>query len=168
MKVSTKRGDTGTTSIFGNRIEKTSLIIEVLGEIDTCIAECILLSTKWDSESSTAKKIVEDLNCICAILAGYSPASEFTDDKTIWLEQTMDQDSISDSFQFVYPFGNEKVATINHLRTTVRKVERVLYHLNKEQEVPSSILRYINRLSDFWFVIGCREYLNSTTKENAI
>lgn len=168
MKVSTKRGDTGTTSIFDHRVSKSSLVIEVLGELDSCIAECILLSAKWDFESSTSKKIVEDLNCICAIIAGYRPTSLFTDDKTEWLEKTMDQDSITDSFHFVYPFDNEKAAAMNHLRTTVRKVERVLCQLIQEQEVPPAILRYINRLSDFWFILGCREYFENTTKENVL
>lgn len=168
MKVSTKQGDTGTTSIFGNRVDKTNLIIEALGVLDSCIAETILLSAKWDSESSTAKKIVEDLNCICAIITGYNQPSTFGDDKINWLEQTMDQETIEDSFQFVYPFDNEKAATINHLRTTVRQVERTLFKLNQEQEVPQSILSYINRLSDFWFVLGCKEYLKHTTKENVL
>jgi cob(I)alamin adenosyltransferase len=168
MKVSTKRGDTGTTSIYGNRTTKTSLVIEALGELDSCIAECILLCTKWDSLSSTCKTIVEDLNCICAIIAGYSPITSFTDDRTSWLEITMDQDSLDESFKFIYPFNNEKIATINHLRTTVRTVERALFRLNDEQPVPQNILNYINRLSDFWFILGCKEYNKTSNKENIL
>lgn len=166
MKVSTKFGDTGTTTISSGRVDKTCTLIHALGELDSCIAESILISTKWDTLSSTCKQIVEDLNCICSILTGYRESSHFNDTRTTWLESTIDGANIPDSFQFVYPFHNEKAASINHLRTTVRSVERSLFALNKEQSVPPIILSYINRLSDFWFIYCCKELIELPQKEN--
>lgn len=165
MKVSTKLGDTGTTSAYGCRVDKSSPLINTLGELDSCIAECILLSSKWDSLSSTCEHIVEDLNCICAIITGYNPNDVFTEERTKWLEVEMDQESIDDNFHFVYPFHNEKAAQINHLRTTVRSVERCLFSLNKEQAITQEILSYVNRLSDFWFILGCKVLLNECDNE---
>ncbi|MFV0552508.1 MAG: ATP:cob(I)alamin adenosyltransferase [Anaerorhabdus sp.] len=165
MKVSTKLGDTGTTSAYGCRVDKSSTLINTLGELDSCIAECILISSKWDSLSSTCQHIVEDLNCICAIITGYNSSNLFTEKRTKWLEVEMNQESIDEDFHFVYPFHNERAAALNHLRTTVRSVERSLFTLNKEQPVALEILSYINRLSDFWFIIGCKELINECINE---
>lgn len=157
MKVSTKLGDTGTTSAHGQRIDKTSLLIECLGQLDSCIAECVLLGSRWCEITPYCKHIVEDLNCICAIISGYMTSDHFNVERVDWLESEMNENSLTEEFQFIYPFKNEKAAQINHLRTTVRSAERNLFCLSKEQDISQNILSYINRLSDFWFIMCCKE-----------
>lgn len=157
MKVSTKLGDTGTTSAHGQRIDKTSTLIECLGQFDSCIAECILLSSRWHEVTTYCEHIVDDLNCICAIISGYMNSDNFNVNKVDWLENEMSENSLTEEFQFIYPFRNEKAAQINHLRTTVRSAERILFCLNVEQDISQNILSYMNRLSDFWFIMCCKE-----------
>ncbi len=154
MKISTKKGDFGQTDFAKKRVKKSDYRIECLGQLDSCIAEGILLAAQVPSLRETCQQITEDLNLLCSILAGYQPKELFIG-KTQELERKMNVPC--STFNFIYPYENVIAAKLNHLRTTVRNVERSLCRLHDEEPLPLEILSYMNRLSDFWFILCCKE-----------
>lgn len=155
MKTSTKRGDQGITDIKGKRIKKTDPIIEALGCLDELMAEMILLAALFPDNKEDLKIKVEQLSLISAILAGYADAAQFNSQILIELEKEIEVlEKNTEQFQFVYPFNSEESARWNLIRSKARKVERTFWHL-EENQLPSALYCYLNRLSDWLFLKGC-------------
>ncbi len=155
MTFSTKKGDFGKTEIASGQIQKDSLLIEVIGQMDSCIAEVVLLATKYPFLKDPCQKVIQDCSLICAILTGYQPEESFQH-QCLWLEESLD--NLSEyQFKFIYPLDNPCAAEINHLRCSVRSAERSCWRLHQKQPVSQNILSYMNRLSDFWYGMCCKE-----------
>ena len=71
MKVTTRHGDYGLTDVHGKRISKTDLLMEVIGELDTLMAQIILCSAHDETYRADLIQITEDLTTLCSYLAGY-------------------------------------------------------------------------------------------------
>jgi cob(I)alamin adenosyltransferase len=163
MKIYTKRGDKGNTSLFGGtRVSKSSARIEAYGTVDELnsvlgLAASYLLSekgTKWIS------KVQEDLLVLGADLA--TPYSSKTridriDEEAItFLEEVIDsmEEELPPLKNFILPGGSHQGAALHLARTVCRRTERAAVACQEEEEISAMAIKYLNRLSDFLFVLG--------------
>jgi cob(I)alamin adenosyltransferase len=173
MKIYTKRGDKGSTQLAsGENVEKSDERIEAYGTIDELNAVIGLLkerilaaprgvSPKFDQENFKAllENIQSNLFTLGSVVAGYEPLRASLGDlegQTQALEQKIDQweKELPRLVNFVLPGGSELGATAHLVRTVCRRAERRIVSLQETQETGAEILRYVNRLSDFFFVLG--------------
>lgn len=155
MKVATKLGDTGMTDLLNQRVSKADIRIQCLAQLDHCMAAIILYIAQTPQESERMKPQVERLSLISAIVSGYVEETQWDQAVNHQLDEDVAQmEKQWDQFNFVYPFNHFNAAQLNQLRTEVRLVESKLVELNQIHPISSSILSYINRLSD-WFYLNC-------------
>lgn len=171
-KVYTKTGDAGETGLVGGeRVAKDSPRIESYGTVDELQAVLGMLRAalaESDREPEVCRdglqavnRIQQDLFDLGSTLA--TPVkyldrvkNPITEERIVWLETTMDgwNESLAPLRSFVLSGGGRFSALSHVARTVCRRCERVILGLSREEEVPGEVLRYINRLSDFLFVLG--------------
>lgn len=171
MKIYTKTGDGGTTGLYGGtRVPKHHIRIECYGTIDELNSHLGLLR---DQEIDVIHKkvlaeIQDRLFTAGAVLAtppeketlksGQSRLSiDRVDEKDIQLlESEIDRmdASLPPMTHFVLPGGHSTVSFCHIARCVCRRAERLAVHLNHMEPVDPAILRYLNRLSDYLFVLA--------------
>lgn len=169
-KIYTKSGDAGQTSLVdGKKIPKTSLRLEVYGTVDelnsivgvlrTEALEARLNKSVADETTAMMKLIQNKLFDVGSLLAcsvdfdsSKLPQIKVSDIET--LEKKMDeyQESLEELKSFTLPGGGKLNAWAHMARTVCRRLERLLWKLNESEELNPLILKYINRLSDYFFV----------------
>lgn len=161
MKIYTKSGDTGTTSLIGGkRIGKDNPLVETYGEIDELCSLVGLLHSLCGEPM--LQRVQRDL-----FQLGSHIASSFSRPFAIGtgqLEDAIDtmQAELPRIDRFVLP-GGTVAASVAHLcRTTARRVERRTVAL-KDGGISPDALAYLNRLSDYFFVLA--RYLNFIEKK---
>ena len=163
-QIYTKTGDEGKTGLGdGTRVEKFSARIECLGCVDELNSIIGLILTENVPQTHILKKIQHDLFDIGGELS--IPNYKKIDMRKVsFLEQELDQmnASLPPLKDFILPGGSKPAAYTHLARTVCRRVERNLFLLNDREEVNKNALKYINRLSDFLFVLA--RYIN---KENS-
>ncbi len=171
MKIYTKTGDKGTTSLYGGtRVPKYNNRIEAYGTIDELNSFLGLLR---DQEISAKDKnfiiqIQTDLFTVGAVLAT-PPEKEIlkNGEKRLKiplinnrdiekLEQEIDtiDSKLEPMTHFVLPGGHTTVSYCHVSRSICRRAERLINYLHSEIEVDANVLKYINRLSDYLFVLA--------------
>ena len=165
MKVYTKEGDSGTSSVLGSkkRIPKSSQIFDLLGLCDEINATlgCALVDLKRGPVTSLIEAIQEELFQIGAYIAGLKPTSQ---DKKVWAEKVRQMESKIDKYSlklpivksFILPGGTRSASQIHLARVKVRTLERELVSfVNRGNKMSLRfLLPYINRLSDLLFIIA--------------
>lgn len=156
-KLYTKTGDDGTTSLAnGTRVSKTDIRIETNGTIDELNA--ILGLAKAQAPKPLSIKIADiqhNLVDIMAAVAGKTIDTTHIEFDTQLFEQEM---SASDSpFSFATPGSSVLNAVLHMARTKTRTCERRLWEVNTITPLPSAILIYLNRLSDYLFFVSTKE-----------
>jgi cob(I)alamin adenosyltransferase len=179
-KLYTKNGDSGKTHLVGgSMIEKFSLKIGCVGEIDELNSHLGLIRTKVEMLQDkphivgTLAQIQNDLFDIGAYIATdvsseYKQSLNIITDKHVrFLEDKIDNitESIPELKSFVLPGGSELNAFLHIARTVCRRTERNLWLLNTEEDVSKSVLIYINRLSDFLFALSRYFIISAEKKE---
>ena len=164
MKKYTKTGDKGTTSLIGGkRVAKYHPRIEAYGTVDELISQVGLLRDQNINEETKHFLInVQDrlMNCASILAADCSdckiqiPKILFEDIQTI--EKEIDKmDSMLEPLKsFILPGGHHVVSLCHVCRTVCRRCERIIIKLSEETPVPENVVIYINRLSDFFFVLS--------------
>lgn len=175
MAIYTKRGDKGETSLYDEknaqrvRISKESLIVSTLGAVDElnssigiCASFCKDKKTK-----NLLEDIQRDLLKVGSIIAGSK--LRFSKVKTKKLERVIDnlEGTLPVLKNFVLPGGTKLASHIHFSRSLSRKAERRLVALSKKSEVKEQILTYLNRLSDFLFMLA-REANHKEGRKDAI
>ena len=161
-KIYTRGGDKGYTSVIGGkRVKKSSILIETIGNIDELNAVLGLAIAYLDTKKKKfLENIQNDLFDIGADLA--TPLSKkrnvirLNKNQIVLLENKIDEINreLSPLKSFILP-GGDKVSALLHLaRTVCRRSEIQLVKLLDKKNVNSEILIYINRLSDFLFVLA--------------
>lgn len=164
MKIYTKTGDGGTTALLGGRrVSKADIRIEAYGTVDELNAYVGLLRDQEINRSRAAflKKIQEILFVIGATLAT-SPGKNKVKKPDIYpedvqlLEEEIDRmdHQLEPLRKFVLPGGHQVVSYCHLGRTVCRRAERRVVSLQGEEEVDENIIQYLNRLSDYFFVLG--------------
>lgn len=168
-KIVTKTGDSGTTGIAGNiRLEKYHPRIETIGLIDELnsligigIAELQIELQKQSSSGISALEalVIEwsDIQHELFNLGGElsMPGNSLITENAVNTleEQLMIYNELLPPLkEFILPGGSPLVAKTHYIRAISRKVERALWALNSNDPVNSHSLKYLNRLSDYFFI----------------
>jgi len=165
MKIYTKTGDKGTTALFtGTRVPKHHIRIESYGTIDELNAFLGLLrDQEMDSHSKkTITLIQEKLFTVGSILATEPKKDSrlkiprINADDIALLEREMDtmNENLPQMTHFILPGGHPTVSYCHIARTVCRRAERMISYLNENEPLPETLLSYINRLSDYLFVLA--------------
>lgn len=163
MKIYTKTGDTGTTSLYGGRrVSKDELRIEAYGTVDE-LNSFIGLCASSLLDTDVLEVIMEIQNRLFTI--GSSLAND--PQKTLdfpdilesdiqLLENTIDNlnKDLTPLTNFILPGGNKAVSYAHICRTVARRTERRVVSLADQEKVDPIIVKYLNRLSDFFFVLA--------------
>jgi cob(I)alamin adenosyltransferase len=176
MKIYTKRGDKGQTSLIGGtKVSKHHLRIESYGTVDELNSYIGLIrSQKIDEEQKNVLKEIQDrLFTIGSSLASDPEHSKMKIpdlheyDVTL-LEEEMDKmnEMLPALKHFILPGGELAVASCHLARCVCRRAERIAVHLSEESFVDEKVLIYLNRLSDYLFVLGRKISYDDKIEEN--
>lgn len=170
MKIYTKTGDKGDTALYGGtRVSKASARVDSYGNIDELNSFIGLAKSEITDEKVLAqlKKIQFDLFTVGSesatpadklILAnGKSRLSLMISDREIEeLEQWMDEyeTDLEPLQYFILPGGGKSATALHVCRTVCRRAERGLVLLNETEEIRAELIKYLNRLSDYLFMLA--------------
>lgn len=164
MKIYTKTGDSGTTSLFsGGRVSKNHLRVEAYGTVDELNSYIGLVRSSNASEKTDEylEKVQNQLFRLGADLATPMDAKaawlvRITADEVEWLETTIDELTalLPELKNFILPGGVLAAAHLQIARTICRRAERLLVALAENEAINEQALIYLNRLSDWLFTLG--------------
>lgn len=166
FKIYTKTGDKGTTGLIGGvRVSKSNLRIEAYGTVDELNSQLGVVNDAAGNEqvSEWLREIQDRLFTIGSELAT-APNKEIKmklpdlhDSDVVWLELRMDKmdEILPEMRHFILPGGNLAGSFCHVARCICRRCERLCVALEESGEaVPAPIIPYLNRLSDFLFVLA--------------
>ena len=164
MKIYTRKGDTGTTSLIGGtRISKHALRIETYGTVDELNSHIGLIRDQ-EIQSNYKEQLIEiqdRLFTIGSLLAADPHKSsmklpELTEEDVVYLENKIDEldELLPEMKFFVLPGGHTTVSFCHIARCVCRRAERLSNQLHEEQTTSPIILKYLNRLSDYLFTLA--------------
>jgi len=159
-KLYTKKGDRGQTGLNnGHRVPKNHIRVEAYGTVDEVNALLGLISTQLSdpSQRTQLEHVQGMLFEIGTVLARPDARHHRPDDGDVLeLEFAIDEmtNDLPPLTNFILPGGTELAATIHLARTITRRAERRVITVSQHEEVPPVILRYLNRLSDFLFILA--------------
>ena len=173
MKIYTKTGDNGTTGLYGGkRVSKSDLQIDAYGTVDELNSWLGLVATY--EVLKDLQPFVYTLQSELFNLGSYLASSpdkklKLPELKTELIQELEDK---MDEFQsvlpelkfFILPGGSREAAECQIARTVCRRAERLVVELSQTQEVVPSIIHFLNRLSDFLFLLA-RKIVNDQGHE---
>ena len=161
-KIYTKGGDKGYTSIVGGkRVKKSSYLIEAIGNVDELNAFLgLVVNYLKPTHKNIIFNIQNDLFDIGADIA--TPLNKkknnirLRKNQTIYLEKEIDKinSKLRPLNSFILPGGNEISGWLHLARTISRRCEISIVKLSEKNKINLEILKYINRVSDFLFVLA--------------
>ena len=162
MKIYTKTGDDGNTGLQGNfRIAKSHPRIIAYGTVDEANAALgIVLSNKLDKEmTSILTEIQNDLFLLGADLSNPNlndVKNRVSLESVEKLEKYIDkfESELSPLTNFILPGGDIIASQLHFTRTVVRRAETLVVYLSEKDEINSNCIKYLNRLSDLFFVMS--------------
>lgn len=164
MKIYTRTGDKGKTSIIGGRVEKDDIRVEAYGTVDE--VNCFVGQAVTQLDPEIFKDVLADLEKIqhelfdCGgDLANVTKNRELklTQESVEYLEKKIDGfiEEAPKLERFILPGGAPASASIHIARTVTRRAERLVVSLVKaDPEVSEISLKYLNRLSDYFFALA--------------
>lgn len=179
MKIYTKTGDKGTTALYGgNRVSKASARVESYGNIDELNSFIGLAKSEITDEKvlNQLKKIQFDLFTLGSESATPTDKLTLANGKsrlTLMISETEieELENWMDEYEtqleplqyFILPGGGKSATALHVCRTVCRRAERSLVFLNESEEVRPELIKYLNRLSDYLFVLA--RYVSKLNKE---
>lgn len=166
MKIYTRTGDDGTTGLVdGSRLPKHAGRMEAIGAVDEANSAIGLATVALAERQYAAPltRIQNDLFDLGADIA--TPGADFTPSEMVlrmvasqasWLEVQIDalNQGVPPLTSFILPGGGEAAARVHVARASVRRAERAMTALAAEAPVNPAALAYVNRLSDYLFVLA--------------
>lgn len=167
-RVYTRTGDDGKTSLVGGkRVSKTHVRLNAYGTIDelNSFVGSLICEIKDDDTLIILSFIQHKLFTVGSYLATETEimppkdASIIKDEDIERLEKEMDRmdSELPPLKQFVLPGGSEAAARAHICRAVCRRAERCIYSVKEEYEVDEQILKFVNRLSDYFFLLARKE-----------
>lgn len=175
MKIYTKTGDKGKTSLLGGtRVSKSNERINTYGTIDELNSFLGLVSDLDQNKDRVLfiRNIQSRLFTIGSSLAAetdrakeFKPDLEDTD--VTELEKAIDDmnESLPAMKNFILPGGHQLISATHISRTVCRRAERLIINLSESEDVEEIIIRYLNRLSDYLFVLARKQGHDLKIKE---
>jgi cob(I)alamin adenosyltransferase len=177
MKIYTRTGDDGSTSLFsGERVSKTSLRVEACGTLDEL--NCVIGATRAATPTAPTEKYLAtiqrhlfSLGANLATSGKRQHAARIGPVETTWLETEIDRmaSELPTLRNFILPGGSTTAAQIHLARAICRRAERTVVNLSQSEEINGNALIFLNRLSDFLFILARYEnLLNGVTEQKWI
>lgn len=166
MKIYTKGGDKGSTSLWGGkRVSKASLRIDAYGTIDELNVHIGLVRDVINDNET--KLLLEEIQNQLFTFGSHLAADpdkkdlelpEIDVDQITALEKAIDhmEEELPPLTAFILPGGHEHVSYCHLARVVCRRAERLVIALNEEESINTAIIIYLNRLSDYLFVLSRR------------
>lgn len=160
MKIYTKTGDEGTTSLVGGtRVAKNNPRVMAYGDVDELISHIGLLRCEIPDSDKTLRRVQEALMLGSAYLASDSDKKKlkpFQEEEIMFLETEIDAMTGKMPAQkaFILPAAPRSASLCHIARTVCRRAERSSVSLSDKSEGIFLVIRYLNRLSDFLFTLG--------------
>ena len=164
MKIYTKKGDKGETSLIGGmRVPKHDLRIEAYGTVDELNSYLGVLrdqdiDAKYKAELIAIQQLLFTIGSHLAVgKEGRSmKLPELKSEHITLLENSIDamDEALPPMRYFVLPGGHQSVSFCHVARCVCRRAERLVVHLASEEQVEEIILQYLNRLSDYLFTLS--------------
>jgi cob(I)alamin adenosyltransferase len=176
MRVYTKTGDDGTSGLIGGtRVEKYDLRLEAYGTVDELNSWLGLIRSQ-PIDQITREILLSVQNILFVIGARLATDLTKTDlsvrlplslSEITKLEKEMDRilDQLPPMEHFVLPGGSNTVSYCHLARTVCRRAERRVCQLAKEVTIPSELIKYLNRLSDYLFVLSRKVAIDEQVDE---
>jgi cob(I)alamin adenosyltransferase len=164
VKIYTRTGDNGMTGLFGGRrVGKDSARIEAYGTVDELNAQ-LGVARALTEEAELSRRITALQNDLFVLGADLATPLDMTKTSVKRIEQRhIDRletaiDALEEQLEpirfFILPGGHSAAAQLHVCRTICRRAERSIVHLAALEEVCETNVRYINRLSDYLFVLS--------------
>lgn len=173
MKIYTKTGDKGETSLFGGeRVGKNNIRIKAYGTIDELNSFIGFAVIKANNEK--VKKVLLNLQHKLFIVGSdlATPSTEknkkldiqrtpteFITEVEKWIDEF--SSNLDDLKNFILPGGSEGAALLHICRTIARRAEREIVELKKSEQITENIIIFTNRISDLFFVLSRYENKHS-------
>jgi len=164
MKIYTKTGDKGQTSLFGGkRLPKDHMRIEAYGNVDELNAHIGMVRDLITDP--VQKSFLTEIQKMLFVIGSYlakdpdkeMPLPELKEDQILMIESNIDalDSSLPPLKNFILPGGHPVASHCQIARCVCRRAERSVVALSNNESVPEFIIKYLNRLSDYLFVL-CR------------
>ncbi len=166
--ISTKGGDSGLSGLIdGVRLPKSAPIFEVLGDLDELNSwlgfALVTLPKELPEQCVAVRNIQKNIYLLSALLARADAKTvklatgelDTLERNSLALQRSMQQNWTQ---KFVYPGGTESAARLDIARTVCRRAERAIVAISQQQHIPEIVLQYVNRLSDYLYVL--RSFVN--------
>lgn len=158
MSIYTKTGDAGETGLYtGERVRKSSLRVAVYGTVDE-LDSVLGLARAFVAKAEVRERVLalqKKLPALMADLASRAQDAMIAEADVTAIEQAMDEleGRLPPLTSFLVPGDTQGGAALNHARTVTRRAERLFCRLSEEEEVHDTDRRYLNRLSDYCFLL---------------
>ncbi len=174
MKIYTKKGDTGETSLFGGqKVLKSSKRIDTYGTVDEL--NSIVGAASSYSIDSTTRQLLNVIQKQLFVL-GADLSTPFSRKEKInrigkseieFLEHSIDEleKSLEPLISFILPGGSQAGAQLHVARTVCRRAERLAVECLQEEDISEISIKYLNRLSDFLFMLARFENMKAGKEE---
>ena len=175
--VYTRTGDGGQTSLIGgSRVSKSSVRLEAYGTVDELTSMLGLLTTCLDDDHDreTVESVQRALFHVSTLLATPPQADKPVQSLDTALVEQLEHeiDAITDAIPpfrcFILPGGSRGAALAHVCRTVCRRAERRIIALAEEAPVDAVLLSYVNRLSDFLFVLARKVNFSQYIEEKRV
>jgi len=175
-RIYTRTGDNGLTAIHGGgRVSKTDIRIEANGRLDELNVDIGIVRALMPAEHKWQPRLKDIQMTMMALMSIVATPDVCRHSNPNTLPQTLVQDIESfidevaeechDAEYFILPGGTMLSAMMHRARVSARSAERGLWSLNEVDSVPGLILKYINRLSDLFFIMARHEVMNAGMDE---
>ena len=163
MKIYTRTGDKGKTSLIGGkRVSKTHQRLEAYGTIDELNAHIGLLLAQLPADESERATLLQVQNILFVVGAQLATPPEVTGTLAVSAEMLSTLEEAIDRIDaglpplkaFVLPGGTQAASQCHVCRTVCRRAERRVLALASRATIPSELTSYLNRLSDYLFVLS--------------
>ncbi|HEY2494730.1 MAG TPA: cob(I)yrinic acid a,c-diamide adenosyltransferase [Paenibacillus sp.] len=165
MKVYTRSGDQGETSVIGARVTKDDNQVEAYGTIDelnSFVGQAISLMVDDEQFTDLKEQLIEiqhelfdcgsDLAFVNLSESKYKVSESMSERLELWLDACELENPQLE--RFILPGGTLLASTLHVCRTVCRRAERRTVTLGKDKEINPAVRKYLNRLSDYFFVIS--------------
>ena len=155
-KIYTRTGDDGSTGMAdGSRVAKDDLLVHVIGEVDELNSQLAVVVCHVPDVFGESISVIQNelFNVGAELTMGQAMLKQ---ENINWLENNLDELNLSLTplKEFILPGGGLAASHCHVARAICRRAERSLVSLNKQNELNGFLLAYINRLSDYLFVLA--------------
>ena len=157
-RIYTRSGDQGQTGLAnGERLTKTDLLFEVMGDVDELNAQLGMIRAlntdkKIDQQLSKIQHKLFDLGAQVAQYKGNNVDADDIKNLENWIDEWQQQ--LAPLKQFILPAGSQSGSAAHLARSNCRRAERKAWQAAKDHEIEAEVTQYLNRLSDYLFVLA--------------